>query len=68
MPDNVYEKVEVVGSSSKSIEDAVQNAVTKVAETEGKVRWVEVVETRCHVEDNLIAHWQVTVKVGCRME
>jgi flavin-binding protein dodecin len=68
MTEHVYEKVEVVGSSTKSIEDAVQNAVTKVAESEGKVRWVEVLETRCHVEDNTIAHWQVTVKVGCRME
>jgi flavin-binding protein dodecin len=68
MTEHIYEKVEVVGSSTKSIEDAVQNAVTKVAENEGTVRWVEVVETRCHVEDNVIAHWQVTVKVGCRME
>ena len=68
MSDHVYEKVEVVGSSTTSIEDAVSNAIAKVAETESNLRWAEVIETRCHLEDNKVAHWQVTVKVGCTME
>lgn len=68
MADRTYEKVEVVGSSTKSIEDAVQNAVSKVSETEDNLRWAEIIETRCHLEDNAIAHWQVTVKIGRRME
>ncbi len=68
MSDHVYKKVEVVGSSTTSIEDAVNNAVAQVASTESALRWAEVIETRCHLEDNKVAHWQVTVKVGCRAE
>lgn len=68
MSDHVYEKIEVVGSSTVSIEDAVKNAVAKVAVGNRPLRWVEIVETRAHLQDNLIAHWQVTVKVGARVE
>lgn len=68
MSDHVYEKVEVVGSSQKSIEDAVNNAVSKLAETRKNLRWLEVVETRCHLENNQVAHWQVTVRIGARVE
>ena len=66
MSEHTYKKVEVVGSSTTTIEDAVHSAVAKVAETETDLRWAEVVETRCHLQDNKVAHWQVTVKVGCR--
>lgn len=68
MSEHVYEKVEVVGSSQTSIEDAVKNAVSKLAETRKNLRWLEVLETRCHIEDNQVAHWQVTVRIGVRME
>ena len=68
MSSHTYKKIELVGSSTKSIEDAVQNAVAMAATTEKNLRWVEVVETRAHLEDGKIAHWQVTVKIGTTLE
>lgn len=65
---HVYKKIELVGSSTTSIEDAVNNAVERAAETIRHIRWVEVVETRCHVEENRIAYWQVTVRIGFTLE
>ncbi|PWW81327.1 MULTISPECIES: dodecin [Prosthecochloris] len=65
---HVYKKIELVGSSQKNIEDAVNNAVERAAETIRHIRWVEVVETRCHVEENRIAYWQVTVRLGFTLE
>ena len=64
MSNHTYKKIELVGSSTKSIEDAVQNAVAQAATTEENLRWLEVVETRAHLENGKIAHWQVTVKIG----
>ena len=64
MSNHTYKKIELVGSSTKSIEDAVQNAVAQASTTENIPRWLEVVETRAHLEDGKIAHWQVTVKIG----
>jgi len=64
MSNHTYKKIELVGSSTKSIEDAVQNAVAQAATTEKNLRWLEVVETRAHLEEGKIAHWQVTVKIG----
>jgi flavin-binding protein dodecin len=68
MSAHTYKKIELVGSSSKSIEDAVQNAVAKAATTEKNLRWLEVVETRAHLEEGKIAHWQVTVKIGSTLQ
>lgn len=68
MSAHVYKKIEVVGSSPASIEEAVNNAVSKAAESVRNIRWVEVVETRCHVENQKIAYWQVTVKIGFTLE
>lgn len=68
MSDHVYEKIEIVGSSTVSIEDAVKNAVAKAAEKHKDLRWLEVVETRGHLENQQIAHWQVTVKIGLRAD
>ena len=64
MSNHTYKKIELVGSSTKSIEDAIQNAVSQAATTEKNLRWLEVVETRAHLDDGKIAHWQVTVKLG----
>jgi len=63
-----YKKIELVGSSTKSIEDAVQNAVATAALSENNLRWLEVVETRAHLEEGKVAHWQVTVKIGATIE
>lgn len=64
MNDNVYRLTEVIGSSSKSIEDAIQNAISRTAETVDHLGWFEVTDTRGHIENGKIAHYQVTVKIG----
>lgn len=68
MPNHVYKKIELVGSSEKSIEDAIQNAVQKAASTVKNMRWFEVLETRGELEDNKVRYWQVTIKVGFTVE
>lgn len=68
MSNHTYKKIELVGSSTKSIEDAVQNAVAKAALTEKNLRWLEVVDTRAHLEEGKVAHWQVTVKISATLE
>ena len=68
MSDHVYKKLELVGSSTASIEDAVQNALSLAAKTIRNMRWFEVIETRGHIEENKINHWQVTVKVGFTLD
>ena len=68
MSNHTYKKIELVGSSTLSIEDAVQNAVAKASLTEKNLRWLEVVETRAHLEEGKVAHWQVTVKIGATLE
>lgn len=68
MANHVYKKIELVGSSPDSIEEAVQNAVKRASETVRNMRWFEVVDTRGHLEDNQIAHWQVTIKVGFTLD
>jgi len=68
MSNHIYKKIELVGSSPSSIEEAVQNAIAKAAESLRNLRWFEVVETRGQIEDGRVAHWQVTVKVGFTLE
>jgi dodecin len=68
MSDHVYKKVEIIGSSKESIEDAIKNAVAKGKESIRNMRWFEVVETRGHIEDDAVAHWQVTIKIGFTVE
>lgn len=64
MTDHVYKKVEITGSSTVGMQQAIENAVNKAAESIDNMRWFEVIETRGHIENNKIAHWQVTVKIG----
>ena len=68
MPDHVYKTIELVGSSSRGMEDAVQKAIAKAAETVRNLRWFEVVDTRGHIEKGKVAHWQVTLKLGFTLE
>jgi len=68
MIDHVYKTVEITGSSVKSIEEAVESAVARMAKTVRNLRWFEVTETRGHLEHGKISHWQVTVKIGFTME
>ena len=64
MDEHVYKKMEITGSSRSSIEDAVGNAIASAAKTIQNMRWFEVVETRGYIENNEVAYWQVTIKVG----
>jgi flavin-binding protein dodecin len=66
--DNIYKVVEVVGSSTESIADGVRNAVVKASETLRNVEWVEVQSIRGHVVDGAVEHFQVTTKIGFRLE
>lgn len=68
MSDHVYKSIEVTGSSPDSIQDAVRVAVAKAAESVRNLEWFEVVETRGHIADQQVAHFQVTVKIGFRLE
>jgi flavin-binding protein dodecin len=68
MPEHVYKILELTGSSKKSIEDAVQTAITKAAVTIRKLNWFEVVETRGYIEKGKVAYWQVTIKAGFTLE
>lgn len=64
MSDNVYKVIEIVGSSPESIEDAIAKAVARASATLKEIRWFEVKETRGHIEDGRVAHYQVTLKIG----
>ena len=68
MGDHVYRVVEVVGSSSDSTDQAIKNAIARANQAVRNVEWFGVVKTRGHVENGAIAHYQVTVKVGFRVE
>jgi hypothetical protein len=68
MSEHTYKLVELVGSSPKGYQAAVENAVNRAGKTLRNLRWFEVVDTRGHIENGAIAHWQVTVKVGFTLE
>ena len=68
MSTHVYKKLELTGTSPKSIEDAVRGAIAKASKTLRNIHWFEVIETRGHVEAGKVAHWQVTIKVGFTLE
>lgn len=68
MSEHVYKKVELTGTSSKSIEDAVNNAVQRAGSSLRNLRWFEVSEIRGDLENNAVKHWQVTIKVGFTLE
>ena len=68
MSEHVYKTVELTGSSPNSMEEAVSNAVERAGKTLHHLRWFEVTDTRGHIEDGRIAHWQVTVKVGFTLD
>jgi dodecin len=68
MGNHVYKMLELTGSSSDGIEQAVAGAIAKAAETVRNIQWFEVTETRGHVVDGKVAHWQVSLKVGFTLE
>jgi flavin-binding protein dodecin len=68
MDDHVYKIVELVGSSETSIEDAIQTAVRRANHTLRNLRWFEVIQTRGHIEDGEVRHYQVVIKAGFTLE
>lgn len=68
MSNHVYKTLELTGSSTTGIEDAVNTAIAKASETVRNMQWFEVTETRGHIQDGKVAHWQVTLKVGFTLE
>ena len=65
---HIYKILELVGSSEKSIEDAVQNAISRASKTIREMKWFEVVQTRGHIEGGKVAHYQVALRVGFTLE
>jgi flavin-binding protein dodecin len=69
MSDNrVFKLIELTGTSPTSIEEAVQGALTKASESIREMRWFEVVEVRGAIEQDKVAQWQVTLKIGFAVE
>jgi len=69
MSDHVYKKIELVGSSPKSFDEAVRNAIKRAKKTVRNMRWFEVTETRGHIDENgKLGHWQVTLKIGFTLD
>ncbi|HCS13715.1 MAG: hypothetical protein COS82_04150 [Zetaproteobacteria bacterium CG06_land_8_20_14_3_00_59_53] len=68
MSSHVYKSIELTGSSPIGIQDAIEHAIERAAQSVDTLRWFEVIETRGHIEDGRIAHWQVTLKAGFTLE
>jgi flavin-binding protein dodecin len=64
MSDHIYKIMELTGSSTTGIQGAIENAIARASKTVQDMRWFEVVETRGHIDQGKIGHWQVTIKVG----
>lgn len=69
MADHIYKKIEITGTSTESVEEAIQNAIARAGKTVHNMRWFEVTELRGDVgDDRRVAHWQVTIKIGFTLD
>jgi flavin-binding protein dodecin len=68
MEDQVYKQIELTGTSTSSIEDAVQKAIKHAHKTVRNLSWFQIVETRGSIEKGELQHWQVTLKIGFAVE
>jgi flavin-binding protein dodecin len=68
MSDHVYKSVEITGSSPQGVTEAIDRAIGKASQTLRNIDWFEVVSVRGHVTDGRVAHYQVTLKIGFRLE
>lgn len=68
MSDHVYKLIEVTGSSPDSVDQAIKNAITRAGKSVHNLRWFEVTDIRGHLENDAIAHYQVTVKIGFTLD
>ena len=67
MSEHIYKKITLVGSSTASSDDAIRNAIARAGKTVDHMGWFEVKETRGHIENGQVAHWQVTIDIGFRL-
>lgn len=68
MSDHTYKLIELTGSSTEGSDQAIQNAINKASESVKNMHWFEVIETRGYIEAGGVKYWQVTIKVGFRIE
>ena len=68
MEEHVYKIIEIVGTSSKSSDDAVENALKKASKTVQNLRWFHVIDSRGSIKDGKVEHWQATLKIGFTMK
>ena len=68
MSNHVYKHLELTGSSTLGVEDAIKIAIEKASATVRNMQWFEVIDTRGHITDGKVAHWQVTIKIGFTIE
>ncbi len=66
--EHVYKQIEITGSSTESSDDAIQTAIAKAGQTVKHMDWFNVVETRGYIEHSAIKYWQVTIRIGFRIE
>lgn len=68
MSDHIYKTVQIIGSSAKSTDDAIEKAIEKAAATLRHLDWFEVVEIRGNIQDDKVAHYQVKLNIGFRLD
>ena len=68
MSEHVYKQIELTGSSKTGVEDAIQNAIAKASKTLHNLHWFQVVETRGYIQQGKVDYWQVTIKIGFRLD
>jgi flavin-binding protein dodecin len=68
MDEHIYKQIELTGSAKTSMEDAIQNAITKASQTLHNLHWFQVVDTRGYIENGKVDYWQVTIKLGFRID
>jgi len=68
MSDHVYKSVEITGTSPDGVKEAIDGAIAKASQSLRNLDWFEVVNIRGHIEDGAVAHYQVTLKIGFRLE
>ena len=68
MTEHTYKHIELTGSSAESSDQAIQNAIAKAAETIKNMHWFNVIDTRGYIEDDGVKYWQVTIKIGFRVD
>ncbi len=68
MSHHVYKTLDLVGSSPKSVQDAVEGAIARAGKTVRNMRWFEVTDTRGHIENGKLGYWQVGLRIGFTLE